>query len=378
MSTQINAENLRAASANGRAIAKTVRRAKTAFVSLLAGALIAPAAAADWFPYPVEVWDPPFDMASPRTQIDYVALPKASKAWEICVSFPHMKDAYWLGVDYGVAEEARRQGVKMQLVEAGGYTELNTQISQIEDCVAAGADAVVIGAISFDGLNNLVSEIRKNGVPVIDVINGMSSPELSAKSLVSFGEMGAKAGEFVAARHPSGGAAAKVAWFPGPPGAGWVEAGHAGFTAAIEGSAINLVETKYGDTGKEAQSKLVEDTLEAHPDLDYIVGTAVTAEAAVSILRARGLSDQVKIVSYYYTPGVHEGIKRKRILAAPTDQTVIQGRVAIDQAVRILEGKPYQKHVGPRLFVVSQDNVGDFDSATTLAPDGFKPVFRVR
>lgn len=352
---------------------------KTLFLSLVVCALaVSPVKAADWFPYPVEVWNPPFNMESPRAQKNYVALPKASKKWEICVSFPHMKDAYWLGVNYGVVEEAKRQGVKMQLVEAGGYTELNTQISQIEDCVAAGADAVVIGAISFDGLNNLVSEIRKKDIPVIDIINGMSSSELSAKSLVSFGEMGAKAGAFVAERHPAGGKSAKVAWFPGPPGAGWVEAGHAGFTGAIKGSAVDLVETKYGDTGKEAQSKLVEDTLEAHPDLDYIVGTAVTAEAAVSILRARGLSDKVKIVSYYYTPGVHQGIKRKRILAAPTDQTVIQGRVAIDQAVRILEGKSYEKHVGPRLFVVSQDNVGDFDSTTTLAPDGFKPVFRVR
>ena len=63
-------------------------------------------------------------MASPRTTVDYVPLDKASKPWEICVSFPHMKDAYWLAVDYGVAEEAKRQGVKMQLVEAGGYTEL--------------------------------------------------------------------------------------------------------------------------------------------------------------------------------------------------------------------------------------------------------------
>lgn len=336
----------------------------------------APARAENWSPYPVEVWNPPFDMESPRAQIAYEALERAEKPWEICVSFPHMKDAYWLAVDYGVAEEAKRLGVKMQLVEAGGYTELNAQISQIEDCVAGGADAVVIGAISSDGLNNLVSEIRAKGVPVIDVINGMSSAELSAKSLVSFGEMGAKAGEFVANLHPSG-AKAKVAWFPGPPGAGWVEAGNAGFTAAIAGAAIELVETKYGDTGKEAQSKLVEDALEAHPDLDYIVGTAVTAEAAVSILRARGLTDRIKIVSYYYTPGVHQGIRRKQILAAPTDQTVIQGRVAIDQAVRILEGKPYQKHVGPELFVVSQDTVADFDSSTTLAPDGFKPVFRV-
>ena len=137
-------------------------------------------------------------MASPRTTQDYAPLEKASKPWELCVSFPHMKDAYWLGVDYGVAEEAKRQGVKMQLVEAGGYTELPKQISQIEDCVAAGADAVIIGAISFDGMNNLVAEIRAKNIPVIDVINGISSPELSAKSLVSFGEMGAKAGEFLA------------------------------------------------------------------------------------------------------------------------------------------------------------------------------------
>ena len=105
----------------------------------------------------------------------------------------------------------------------GGYTELNTQISQIEDCVAAGANAVVIGAISYDGLNNLVSEIRGQGIPVIDVINGMSSAELSAKSLVSFGEMGGKTGEYLAGAHPAGSESVKVAWFPGalPARDGW-------------------------------------------------------------------------------------------------------------------------------------------------------------
>ena len=83
-------------------------------------------------------------MESPRKTIDYTPVVKASQPWSICVSFPHMKDAYWLGVNYGVVSESQRAGVRMQLVEAGGYTELNTQISQIEDCVAGGADAVVI------------------------------------------------------------------------------------------------------------------------------------------------------------------------------------------------------------------------------------------
>jgi periplasmic protein TorT len=330
-----------------------------------------------WYPFKVQVWDPPFNMESPRKDLAYVPLDKADKKFDICVSFPHMKDSYWLAVDYGVVEESRREGVKMTLVEAGGYTNLPKQISEIEDCVAAGAQGVVIGAISYDGLNNLVSEIKSKGIPVIDVINGMSSKDISAKSLVSFGEMGAKAGEYLAKLHPRGSGKVKVAWFPGPPGAGWVEAGNKGFVDAVKNSDIEIVDTKYGDTGKEVQLKLVEDVLEANPDIQYIVGTSPTAEASVGLLKDRGLTGKIKVLAYYFTPPVYEGIKNGTILAAPTDSAVIQGRIAIDQVVRILEGKPYEKHVGPALYVIDKTNVNDFDKASSLAPDDFKPTFSV-
>ena len=110
--------------------------------ALLAGvALLAAtgAQAADWYPYDAAKIEPPFAADGKSEDVAYTPVEKATQPWNICVSFPHMKDAYWLGVDYGVAEEANRQGVKMNLVEAGGYTDLNKQISQIEDCVANGA-----------------------------------------------------------------------------------------------------------------------------------------------------------------------------------------------------------------------------------------------
>src|SRR5689334_15012407 len=151
-----------------------------------------------WYPFAVEEHDPPFQMEGPVKKVEYTPLQKAEKKWNICVSFPHMKDAYWLAVDYGVAEEAKDLGVKMQLVEAGGYDNLSKQISQIENCVSSGAQAVVIGAISLDGLNKTVSELKAKNIPVIDLVNGMSSPDISAKSLVSFKTMGAKAGEYIA------------------------------------------------------------------------------------------------------------------------------------------------------------------------------------
>lgn len=334
--------------------------------------------AAEWFPYKAESTEPAFAADGKKSDISYTPLAKASKKWDICVSFPHMKDAYWLGVDYGVVQEAKRLGVKLQLVEAGGYTNLNKQISQIEDCVARGANAVVIGAISGDGLNNLVKSISAKNIPVIDVVNGINSPDITAKSLVSFYTMGYATGEYLAKKHPAGSAKVKVGWFPGPAGASWVEAAHKGFMEATKNSSLTVLDPKYGDTGKEAQSKLIEDVLQANPDLAYVAGTAVTAEAATGILRARNLDKKVKVLSFYITPGVHDGIKSGRIMASPADSMVIQGRVAIDQAVRALEGKDLIKHVSPKIFVVDGSNVKTVRSDDILPPAAFKPVFEVK
>jgi protein TorT len=336
------------------------------------------ASAADWFPYKAEATEPAFSAEGTKKPIDYVPLPKASKKWDLCVSFPHMKDAYWLGVDYGVIEEARRQGVKLQVADAGGYTNLGKQVSQIEDCVARGANAVIIGAISGDGLNNVIKATAAKKVPVIDLVNGINSPDLSAKSLVSFHTMGQSTGAYLAKKHPAGSPPVKVGWFPGPAGAGWVEAAHKGFMEAVKGSAVVVLDPKYGDTGKEAQSKLIEDVLQANPDLAYLAGTAVTAEAATGILRSRNLDKKVQVLSFYMTPGVYEGIQRGRIVAAPADSMVIQGRIAVDQAVRLLEGKEVAKHVGPKIFVVDSSNIQSVKQADILPPTGFKPVFEVK
>lgn len=349
-------------------------------VALLAGvtALVPMTAAAeDWFPFPAMAVEPAFSADGELVPVDYVPLEAASQPWEICVSFPHMKDAYWLGVNYGVVAEAERLGVSLNVVEADGYTELPRQISQIEDCVAGGADAVVIGAISFDGLNSLIREVAAQDIPVIDVINGVSSEDISAKSLVSFYTMGQSTGEYLAEAHPAGSEEVTVGWFPGPAGAGWVEAAHRGFMDAVEGSAVRVLEPRYGDTGREVQQNLVEDVLSANPDVNYIAGTAVTAEAAQGVVRERGLTGDVGILAFYMTPGVYTGIERGFILGAPADSMVIQGRIAVDQAVRILEGEDFVQHVGPEIFVIDQDNIADVSRDTVLPPEGFSPVFRV-
>jgi protein TorT len=331
-----------------------------------------------WYPVEVDVWNPPFNDQRQRKQKLYIPLKKAQKKWRIRVFIPHLKDDYWLGVNYGLIHEARRLEVSLSIFEAGGYNQLDVQRRQIENAIAENPDGLIIGAISLEGLNDLVKKAADKGIPVLDLINGISSPHIAARAAVSFWDMGYQAGSYLRRLQENRGQPLKVAWFPGPEGAGWVAAGDAGLRKAIEGGAIEILDSRYGDTGSAAQAKLVEATLSRHADdLDCIVGTAVTAETAVKILRRRGLADRIKILSYYYGPGVHRSIRRGDITAAPSDMTVLQARIAVDVMVRILEKRDFYKHVAPRVMVVDRDNIRTWDTATTLAPRGFRPIFSI-
>ena len=94
-----------------------------------------------------------YDLDSGTAKVsEYTPLPKASKPWNLCVLFPHMKDTFWVAVDYGIVEEAKRMGVNMTLYQAGGYENLPKQLSQFDDCLAGNFDAIIIGPISEAGL----------------------------------------------------------------------------------------------------------------------------------------------------------------------------------------------------------------------------------
>jgi len=322
----------------------------------------------------LETWSTPFDYSSDSRIIDYQPTSKASREWHLCISYPHLKDAYWLNVNYGMVQEARRLGIAFTLVEAGGYPNVERQRQQIEQCTSEGADALIVGTVSFRGLHQSIVRIAET-LPVFSTVNDIEDTGITAKSGVSWTTMGRVAGEYLAQRHKAGSEPVTVAWFPGPQGAGWVDFIEAGFKQGLKDSAIEIVVTKWGDTGKEIQRTLVQEVLESHPKVDYIVGNALMAEAAISTLRNRKLENKIKVVSTYFTPAVYRGIRRGRILAAPTDSPVMQGRISIDQAVASLEGRDIVKHAGPQIQMIDQFNWQEIDISDSLAPPTFLPTF---
>jgi periplasmic protein TorT len=339
---------------------------------LLLFAFALPAMGETW---DVAAWERPFDYASESRLIEYTPLTRATDTWQLCAIYPHLKDSYWLSVNYGMVETARHLGIGLQVFEAGGYHNVERQRDHLHECVANGADAIMLGTVSYDELSDTVVEIAGQ-IPVVAIVNDIAERGISAKVGVPWTDMGYAPAAYLARQHPVGGAPVDVAWFPGPKG-GWAHFVDAGFHEALAGSAARVVATKWGDTGVETQHIQVEEVLDSHPDVDYLVGSAITAEAATGLLRARELEGEIGLLATYFTHGVYRGIRRGKVLAAPNDFPALQGRLSVDMTVRVLEDALLVRHAGPVIQTVDADNVATIPLEHSLSPATFSPIFNV-
>jgi len=323
--------------------------------------------------WPAKVYD--YDSGSQKV-VEYSPLEKAAKPWNICVLFPHMKDTFWVAVDYGVVEEAKRLGVNMTLYQAGGYENLPKQLSQFDDCMAGNFDAIVIGPISEAGLDKKFAEGVKAGKVVVSTINPVSKSTVTAKTTVNFTAMGVQTGDYLVNYLKS--KPANVVTFPGPSGSGWAEAFLNGFKSAIKGkSNVKVLGDKFGDSGVAVQFGLIQNALQAYPEMNVIWGCAPAAEAAVGAVSQAGKKDML-IMSSYENQAMLDALNKGEILGFATQYPVLQGRIAIDTAVRALEHKPYYKSMEAIPDMIAQSNLKSINMGLVLAPADFKAVYSVK
>ena len=355
--------------------------AAIASVALIFAFAAMPSQAGDTWSYPVMSNLPPFVEEQERTAQTYTSLDAAevTKQWHICLLMPNMADAWYVAINFGAVTEAKRIGAKLTVFSAGGYVNLAKQISQLEDCVVQGADALLVFAISPTGLNEVIKEAAKKGIVIVDFAAGIQSPDIQARSMGRYYDGGIALAKYLIERHPKGSGKTAVLWLPGPAGAYWAEDYNSGFHDTLKAaeSDIEVVATMYGDSHKEVQMKLVEDGLATYPDLKYIAGMTSGVESGVLLLQERGNTD-IKLLSNSMTASVDAAIRKGTILGGVTDSAVMLPRIAIDQAVRILEGKELPiKDASPEQYMVDQSTVNTYDREATLPPEGYDPIFRL-
>jgi protein TorT len=346
---------------------------KTVAIALSATMLSAGVAhAADWWPFKISAAKDG-DLNNVQ-EIEYTPLEKAEKKWSLCVLFPHLQDSYWVSVNYGIVEEAKRLGVKVTVLQAGGYTALPKQISQYDDCMAAGADAILISPISEAGVAAKIGEGMAKNIVNVAVANPILETPITARVTPDFYQKGFQTGEYV--KQFLGDKQSTAVGFPGPQGSGWAETYMAGFRDSTKTGNVKLVAEMFGEASVPAQLRLVEDSLQAHPDMNVIWGGAPTAEAAIGAVKDAGRTD-VTIISSYENQTMLKAVQDGSVLAFATEYPVIMGRMGVDLAVRALEKKEHEKILLVAPGLVTKDNIASFDTTQIFAPEGFSPVFSV-
>ncbi len=140
---------------------------------------------------------------------------KAKRAWKLCALYPSLKDSYWLSLNYGMQEAARRYGVDLKVLEAGGYSQLATQQAQIDQCKQWGAEAILLGSstTSFPDLQKQVANL-----PVIELVNALDDPLVKSRVGVPWFQMGYQPGRYLV--QWAHGKPLNVLLMPGPDNAG--------------------------------------------------------------------------------------------------------------------------------------------------------------
>ena len=291
---------------------------------------------------------------------------KAKRAWKLCALYPSLKDSYWLSLNYGMQEAARRYGVDLKVLEAGGYSQLATQQAQIDQCKQWGAEAILLGSstTSFPDLQKQVANL-----PVIELVNAIDAPQVKSRVGVPWFQMGYQPGRYLV--QWAHGKPLNVLLMPGPDNAGGSKEMVEGFRAAIAGSPVRIVDIALGDNDIEIQRNLLQEMLERHPEIDVVAGTAIAAEAAMG--EGRNLKTPLTVVSFYLSHQVYRGLKRG--IMAASDQMVWQGELAVEQAIRQLQGQSVSDNVSPPILVLTPKNADREHIRRSLSPGGFRPVY---
>jgi protein TorT len=330
-----------------------------------------------WWPFPV------MEFSTGKAHVvDYVPLQeKAAKKWNLVALLPHMKDQCWLYANYGLVSEARRLGVKLTIFDAGGYDNLNRQLSQYDDAMAMGADAILLGVISETGMNKKINEGKAKGIINVTFQNPVFEAPVDVAVQNDMQVMGWAAADAVIDYFKDK-EKVRTVILPGPAGSGWAEGTSQYFRerceAKVPGKFV-ILEEKYGDTGKSVQLKLVEDAFQSYDNIDLLYGNTPMAEVAVNVVEEAGMVGKTYIMGSYESKDLVPFIEQGKVLGMGGEFNVAIAQVAVDAAVRILEGKPtgYGKVLTPLVSGITVVNVDKINIGWAFAPPDYKPVYTV-
>ena len=241
----------------------------------------------------------------------------------------------------------------VELKFAAAYDSDERQVQQIDSLVNNGIDLLIVAPNQVQTISPAIDRAYDKGIPVIVFERKTSSQKYTAFISADNYEMGRVMGEYIVSRLHGRGTVLEIKGLEGSSPA--IER-HNGFMDALKGiPGIKVVGSLQGDWTEPTAYETTKQWLLNNKDVRADLVFAANDRTAMGARKALG--GEVLYCGIDGLPGENGGIQlvRDSLLDAsyiyPT-----HGDQIIDLAVRILEGKPYDKETLMMSALVTRDN----------------------
>jgi ribose transport system substrate-binding protein len=269
-----------------------------------------------------------------------------------------MDNPYWQIVTAWADKAAEMLNVNLVKLAVDVEGVATQQISQVEDRVAQGDDAIVIAVQETKALIPAIEAANKAGIPVIAVDKAAEGGKFESIIMTDNVAASYDGGKWVAEQI---GGKGKVLVLEGVPG---------GQTAIDRKTGAHKALSEYPDiqiislTGEWQTAKaqaVTEDVLTANPDLAGIFASNdMMAIGAVTALNAANIN--IPVCGFDAIPAALEMVRDGRLGATIAQFPGKMGFLGVEYAVRVIEGEKVPEFVNSGSMPVTKDNVLAFQA----------------
>ena len=263
----------------------------------------------------------------------------ADTGYEVALSLKTVtNDAFQQAMASAVEKACVEKGIKYTLVTAGSETAVATQVTQLEDLVTKGVDALIVNPMDANAVIPALKKAKEAGIPVVLIDSAIESgnDDLFVTYIGTDNYNAAKVGAEALSKALGG--SGKVILVRGANGNSVGNARADGFKAGLAKD-VKLVGEQPGDWSNDIAKQVTENMLQANPDTTGIMSCSdVMVDGILQAIDDSGLADKnIKIMSF--DGDSIELIKEGLVLGTMAQFPDVMGGKAVDTLFAILRGE---------------------------------------
>lgn len=272
-----------------------------------------------------------------------------------------MTNPYYWRMGEGAKRAAEELGIELSFLSAEFNGDIEGQIAVVETELVKSPDAIVLVPMNGTALIPKVLEANTLGIPVITADTRVDEGPAQVETFVGLDEYQSQAGiaRWVAEELGGEGQIAILEGFRGSSTAELRLNGMNDVFAEYDG--IEVVASIAADWDQEKGLRAAEDILQAHPEVDAIIGSNdLMALGAVQAVKSAGRLDEVLIVGNDAIPSALSSLRSGELDATIDGNTDLVGYEAVMAAWRhVTEGEDLEDWIVVDSSVMTAEDVTD-------------------